>query len=97
MTAVVAPSPTPRRFGAFRDFAGAHRSISVVVGMVGIASLLYVLSFLPPLTLIQGSNAWLGSWTNAGVFVLLAIGLNVVVGYAGLLDLGYAAFFAFGA
>jgi len=32
-----------------------------------------------------------------GVYVLLAIGLNVVVGYAGLLDLGYIAFFAIGA
>ena len=31
------------------------------------------------------------------VFVLLGIGLNIVVGYAGLLDLGYVAFFAFGA
>jgi branched-chain amino acid transport system permease protein len=31
------------------------------------------------------------------VFVLLALGLNIVVGYAGLLDLGYAAFFAVGA
>src|SRR5215470_19892599 len=34
---------------------------------------------------------------DAGVFVLMAIGLNVVVGFAGLLDLGYAAFFAIGA
>jgi len=32
-----------------------------------------------------------------GIFVLLAIGLNVVVGFAGLLDLGYIAFFAIGA
>ena len=32
-----------------------------------------------------------------GVFVLLAVGLNVVVGYAGLLDLGYIAFYAIGA
>jgi branched-chain amino acid transport system permease protein len=31
------------------------------------------------------------------IFILLAIGLNIVVGYAGLLDLGYAAFFAIGA
>ncbi|MBI3741717.1 MAG: branched-chain amino acid ABC transporter permease, partial [Chloroflexi bacterium] len=31
------------------------------------------------------------------IFVLLALGLNIVVGYAGLLDLGYAAFFAIGA
>jgi branched-chain amino acid transport system permease protein len=35
--------------------------------------------------------------TDAGVFVVLALGLNIVVGYAGLLDLGYAAFFAIGA
>jgi branched-chain amino acid transport system permease protein len=34
---------------------------------------------------------------DGGVFILLAIGLNVVVGFAGLLDLGYAAFFAIGA
>jgi ABC-type branched-subunit amino acid transport system permease subunit len=97
MTAVVTSPPSPRRFGSIRAFAAAHRSTSVVVGMTAIATILYVASFLPPLTLIQGSNAWLGAWTNAGVFVLLALGLNVVVGYAGLLDLGYAAFFAFGA
>src|SRR6185437_3529198 len=40
---------------------------------------------------------WVGSFADAGVFVLLALGLNVVVGLAGLLDLGYAAFFAIGA
>ena len=34
---------------------------------------------------------------NAGVFVLMALGLNIVVGYAGLLDLGYVAFFTLGA
>jgi branched-chain amino acid transport system permease protein len=33
----------------------------------------------------------------AGIYTLLALGLNVVVGFAGLLDLGYAAFFAIGA
>ncbi|MEA2689496.1 MAG: branched-chain amino acid transport system permease protein [Candidatus Eremiobacteraeota bacterium] len=41
-----------------------------------------------------------GGFTNfladAGAFVLLALGLNIVVGFAGLLDLGYAAFFAIG-
>ena len=49
---------------------------------------------------------FLDSWLNIGrvgsiesilVYVILAMGLNIVVGYAGLLDLGYAAFFAFGA
>src|SRR5215204_509562 len=39
----------------------------------------------------------LGSWMSIFVWVILAIGLNIVIGYAGLLDLGYAAFFAIGA
>jgi len=34
---------------------------------------------------------------QAGIYVLLALGLNIVVGYAGLLDLGYVAFYAVGA
>jgi branched-chain amino acid transport system permease protein len=34
---------------------------------------------------------------NTGLFILLALGLNIVVGFAGLLDLGYVAFFAIGA
>jgi branched-chain amino acid transport system permease protein len=33
----------------------------------------------------------------AGIYLLMALGLNIVVGYAGLLDLGYVAFFAVGA
>lgn len=41
------------------------------------------------------------SWTAASIqimiFLMLALGLNIVVGFAGLLDLGYAAFFAIGA
>jgi branched-chain amino acid transport system permease protein len=46
----------------------------------------------------RGSGSFLISQAaDAGVYVLLAIGLNVVVGFAGLLDLGYAAFFAIGA
>lgn len=35
--------------------------------------------------------------TNALLYAVLSLGLNIVVGYAGLLDLGYAAFFAVGA
>lgn len=42
-------------------------------------------------------NALVSLAADGGVFVLMAIGLNVVVGFAGLLDLGYAAFFAIGA
>ncbi|MBI3316031.1 MAG: branched-chain amino acid ABC transporter permease [Candidatus Omnitrophica bacterium] len=36
-------------------------------------------------------------FTTVGIYALLAMGLNVVVGFAGLLNLGYAAFFAIGA
>jgi ABC-type branched-subunit amino acid transport system permease subunit len=43
------------------------------------------------------ANFIISQAADAGVYVLLAIGLNVVVGFAGLLDLGYAAFFAIGA
>jgi branched-chain amino acid transport system permease protein len=39
----------------------------------------------------------LGAMEGILVYVILAMGLNIVVGYAGLLDLGYAAFFAIGA
>jgi branched-chain amino acid transport system permease protein len=45
----------------------------------------------------SGGTADVSQATRAGTFVLLAIGLNVVVGFAGLLDLGYAAFYAIGA
>lgn len=42
-----------------------------------------------------GQN-FLGSFNSVLILVMLALGLNIVVGYAGLLDLGYAAFFAIG-
>src|SRR5215212_8664634 len=38
----------------------------------------------------------MGSMNPILIFTLLALGLNIVVGFAGLLDLGYAAFFAIG-
>lgn len=50
-----------------------------------------------PLLLQQGGNAWVRIVDTALLYVLLALGLNIVVGYAGLLDLGYVAFFALGA
>ena len=50
-----------------------------------------------PLFLQLGGNAWVRILDMALLYVLLALGLNIVVGYAGLLDLGYVAFFAVGA
>ncbi len=46
--------------------------------------------------LVDRNNAHFDFLANAGAFILLALGLNIVVGFAGLLDLGYAAFFAIG-
>jgi len=53
------------------------------------AALLFVLPFF----LGKIANELLA---NVGLFVLLALGLNIVVGLAGILDLGYVAFFAVG-
>jgi len=50
-----------------------------------------------PLVAQQFGNAWVRIIDLALLYVLLALGLNVVVGYAGLLDLGYVAFYAIGA
>jgi branched-chain amino acid transport system permease protein len=47
-----------------------------------------------PFTLDQFQNAVMGI---VFIFVMMGLGLNIVVGYAGLLDLGYVAFFAIGA
>jgi branched-chain amino acid transport system permease protein len=47
--------------------------------------------------LLPPHHSTLHAVTDALIYILLALGLNIVVGYAGLLDLGYAAFFAIGA
>ena len=47
--------------------------------------------------LVYDDDATIDSIANAMSYATLALGLNVVVGFAGLLDLGYAAFFAIGA
>ena len=45
----------------------------------------------------EGNTFWIQVTAQAGLFVLAALGLNIVVGLAGLLDLGYVAFFGIGA
>jgi branched-chain amino acid transport system permease protein len=60
-----------------------------------IVSLVFVFALLFPF--IFDNDATTDSVANSLTFVALALGLNIVVGFAGLLDLGYAAFFAIGA
>jgi branched-chain amino acid transport system permease protein len=52
-----------------------------------------LLVLLPPFL----GNYWTQVLGDIGIYVILGIGLNVVVGFAGLLDLGYVAFYAIGA
>lgn len=59
--------------------------------MVGVLTLIY------PWVDQYFQYRFMGEVIPVLVFVLMALGLNIVVGYAGLLDLGYAAFFAIGA
>jgi branched-chain amino acid transport system permease protein len=61
----------------------------------GFMLLVLVLALLYPVA--RSNNISLDTANLAEVYVLLALGLNIVVGFAGLLDLGYAAFFAIGA
>ncbi|NMH82707.1 branched-chain amino acid ABC transporter permease, partial [Pseudonocardia xinjiangensis] len=65
-----------------------HRVFSVAV--------LLIAALLLPLT-GAGSEYWLTVSANIGVYAATAIGLNIVVGLAGLLDLGYVAFLGIGA
>ncbi len=52
---------------------------------------------LDPFLFGSGTAGRLANYGDAGRYVILALGLNIVVGFAGLLDLGYVAFFVFGA
>ena len=82
----LAPNDLPSRS------AGARRFYLTLL----VASALFY-PVLDPLLFGYGTNGRLASFGDAGYYVILALGLNIVVGYAGLLDLGYVAFFAIGA
>ena len=62
-------------------------------GVALVAATLAVLPFL----LAQAGTSWVRITNYAILYCLLALGLNIVVGFAGLLDLGYIAFYAVGA
>jgi branched-chain amino acid transport system permease protein len=63
---------------------------------VGVAMVAVALAVLP-FALAYAGTAWVRIANYALLYVLLALGLNIVVGFAGLLDLGYIAFYAVGA
>jgi branched-chain amino acid transport system permease protein len=75
-------------------FSATRRTMAIPQVRASLLVLLVVGLFLYPLIEIQTK---LDLAVSTQVLILLALGLNIVVGFAGLLDLGYAAFFAIGA
>ncbi|MCC7485158.1 MAG: ABC transporter ATP-binding protein [Burkholderiales bacterium] len=72
---------------------GSDRRLAWCAGVVAV---LLVVAFPFAVEALLG-RTWVRIIDIALLFVMLALGLNIVVGYAGLLDLGYIAFFAVGA
>ncbi|WP_374676477.1 branched-chain amino acid ABC transporter permease [Ideonella sp.] len=69
-----------------------NKQAKIVVFLLAAAALLAL-----PLVAAEFGQGWVRIMAIALLYVLLALGLNIVVGYAGLLDLGYVAFYAVGA
>ena len=88
------PKPNPARstLGWWYTTTGKARERQMLVTIVGIA-----LALLFPVINGALGLGWEAKAVPIALFIILALGLNVVVGFAGLLDLGYAAFFAIGA
>lgn len=93
-------APATRWWGPFSEKVEANRKWSYpLLGVLAIA----LAASLPFLSDIFELPDWLARVTSGSalsrvaLFTLFALGLNVVVGFAGLLDLGYVAFWAIGA
>ena len=85
-----ATATPPARASSCRARSAASRSSNVI------AAVAIAIAILLPFFYDSGS-AFIEDSTTALVYVVMALGLNIVVGFAGLLDLGYVAFFAIGA
>jgi branched-chain amino acid transport system permease protein len=76
-----------------RPLIDVHHPAVAKIAVIAIAAALAVLPFV----LAGIGTAWVRITNLAILYVLLSLGLNIVVGFAGLLDLGYIAFYAVGA
>mgnify|MGYP005838060949 CR=1 FL=1 len=95
----------------FQNPATSRNTDILFVLFLGIMLLIYKVSLAPSFKLVLAllflgvalpyfgtlNPFYMDIATQVGIFVVLALGLNVVVGFAGLLDLGYIAFYAVGA
>ncbi|MDQ3821828.1 MAG: branched-chain amino acid ABC transporter permease [Actinomycetota bacterium] len=86
--------PTPRAVAWGREHVGLLLTLAVILLLVFYPTYVEDLRATPVIgTYMPG----VGSMVVMLVFTMMAVGLNIVVGYAGLLDLGYVAFYAAGA
>jgi branched-chain amino acid transport system permease protein len=89
----------PRRGGAVSRWNMLSRPAQwgILLPVVVLAYAAPALNFFPVSTEVAGGGtSWNINLFQMSYYALIAVGLNVVVGYAGLLDLGYVAFFAVG-
>jgi branched-chain amino acid transport system permease protein len=86
------PTRARSTLGWWYTATGKARQQRMLGTIIGIAAAL----LFPVVNSILGLG-WEAKAIPITLFIVLALGLNVVVGFAGLLDLGYAAFFAIGA
>jgi branched-chain amino acid transport system permease protein len=94
-----APRTNGRRIRGWLGRQSLSVRILVVAAFAVLAYLLPYAGSVPVLgpQIVTQANDWGSVLFEIAYFVLLALGLNVVVGFAGLLDLGYVGFFAVGA
>lgn len=76
--------------GALQSLPGKRRQQATLITVA------FILIFFPFVDR-SAQTDWIATVVQIQIFVILALGLNIPVGYGGLLDLGYAAFFAIGA
>jgi ABC-type branched-subunit amino acid transport system permease subunit len=74
-------------------FRGLPPKQERIANLIVLGLLIIAFPFFDQFSLLR----WTATIIFSLIFVILGLGLNIVVGYAGLLDLGYAAFFAIGA
>jgi len=85
-------------FGNFATRVRSDRGWWVAIAAIALALIYpFIVETLQDLPLVGDFVPRTGSMVVMLVFTMMAVGLNVVVGYAGLLDLGYVAFYAAGA
>jgi len=85
------------RSQAVRDWWNRRSRPQQWAMLLVVVALAYALPVLnPPILTTEPGNDWPIACFQMALYALIAVGLNIVVGYAGLLDLGYVAFFAVG-